>query len=294
MSAADRYEPPGKMIAVEGRLVHALEGGTGSPTIVFESGMGGNLLDWTRVIAALPPRLHHFAYDRAGLGWSAPGPDPRSPARIVTELEAALAAARIDPPYVLVAHSMGCRYARLLALRHPAEVAGLVLVDGYHEAWDAAVGPQAVESFISARIRFWRTAAVLGRLGIVRLLGRRLVPLLGPDFRQLPETERARYIEVLTAPRALDVAADELRHGGDSSDDLRDANLGDVPVVVIAHGLPFRDTTQERAWQDSQVEMAARSSRGRLIRAAGSSHSVMIAEPNVVVEAIVGLVGPEA
>ena len=289
MSAVDRYGSPGQQIPLDGGSVHVVASGTGNPTVVFESGMGGNLLDWTAVTAALPSTVHLLAYDRAGLGWSDPRPGPRTPERIVDELETVLGATGTDPPYVFVAHSMGARYARLFATRHPGDVAGLVLVDGYHESWDAAVGPEALASFITARLRLWRLVGLLARVGVVRLLGGRLVSLLGPDYRHMPDTERSRYVAMLAEGRALQVAGDELRHGGDSSDTLRHASLGDLPLVVITHGVPFRNEMQEQAWQASQLEMAARSSRGRLVRAARSAHSVMIAEPQVVLDAIQGV-----
>ncbi len=291
MSALNRYVPPGRRVLVDGGQVHFVEAGAGSPTVIFESGMGGNLLDWIRVMAGLPDAMHVVAYDRAGLGWSDPRSGPRSPSRIVDELEAVLRATRAEPPYIFVAHSMGCRYVRLFVVRRPDVAAGLVLVDGYHESWDVAVGPEELASFINARIRFWSMVALLGRLGFVHMLGPRLVSLLGPDYRDLPRAERARYVEVLAEPQALRVAGDELRHGGDSSDVLGDMTFGDMPVTVIVHGIPFPNAAQERAWQESQEEMVARSNRGSLIRAARSSHAVMIAEPDVVIDAIVDLVG---
>jgi pimeloyl-ACP methyl ester carboxylesterase len=286
VSSIDRHEPPGRVVEVQGRKVHFIEAGTGSPTVVFESGMGANVLDWTRVFTDLPAPMHRLAHDRAGLGWSDAPSTPRTPAQIVDELEALLEAAGQEPPYVFVAHSMGSRYVRLFAARHRGAVAGLVLVDGYHESWDLAVGPEALASFIKARVQFWKVAALLGRLGIVRLLGGLTVSLFGPDYRQMPRAERRRYAEILTESRALEVASQELIHGGDSNEDLNRASLGDLPVVVIAHGVPFRDPGQEQAWQASQVEMAARSSRARLVRAEGSAHSVMIAEPELVIGAI--------
>jgi hypothetical protein len=60
---------------------------------------------------------------------------------------------------------------------------------------------------------------------------------------------------------------------------------------VITHGVPFRDAAQEQAWQESQLDMAGRSSRSRLVRAARSAHSVMVAEPELVVDAIEEVVG---
>ena len=286
MDARMRYKAPGRRVSVNGRDVHVVERGTGPQTVVFEAGVGGNSLDWLGVMTALPTSLHLVAYDRLGLGWSDSPSDARTPVRIVDELEALLRAIGADPPYVFVAHSLGCRYLRLFTARHPESVAALVLVDGFHESWDEAVGPAALASFVSARARVYRLAALMSRTGIMRLLGRRGVSLFGPDFRGLPHDQRAPYAALLAQPRAMDVAIDELRRSGESNAALADASLGDMPLTVMTHGLAFPDAIQERAWQDSQSEMAARSSRGRLISAPDAGHSIMIASPALVADAI--------
>jgi pimeloyl-ACP methyl ester carboxylesterase len=69
------------------------------------------------------------AYDRAGYGFSDPGPLPRDGQAIAHDLERGLAAAGIRGPYVLVAHSAGGLYARLFAARHHRDVKGMVFVD---------------------------------------------------------------------------------------------------------------------------------------------------------------------
>jgi pimeloyl-ACP methyl ester carboxylesterase len=48
---------------------------------------------------------------------------------MVRELRTLLRKAKIDPPYILVGHSLGGMNVRLFAIRYPDEVAGLVLVD---------------------------------------------------------------------------------------------------------------------------------------------------------------------
>lgn len=286
MDARRRYQAPGRFVSVDGRSVQVVERGTGPQTVVFEAGVGGNSLDWLEVMSALPPGLHLIAYDRLGLGWSDSPSAPRTPGRIVDELEALLQAIGADPPYLFVTHSQGCRYTRLFTARHPGSVAGLVLVDGFHESWDEAVGPAALAAFTTARVRLYKTAALMSRTGIMRLLGNRGVSLLGPDFRSLPHDQRARYAALLAQPSAMEIAIDELRRSGESNAALADASFGDLPLTVITHGLAFPDATQERAWQDSQAEMAARSSRGRLISAPGAGHSIMIASPRLVADAI--------
>src|SRR6185369_150774 len=58
-----------------------------------------------------------------------PRPDVETPARIVADLHALLAAAGEKPPYVMVGASAGGLYVRLYQLDYPSEVIGLVLVD---------------------------------------------------------------------------------------------------------------------------------------------------------------------
>ncbi len=70
-----------------------------------------------------------LTYLRAGIGRSAPGPEPRSAEQIARELHALLATLQIAPPYVLVGHSAGGLYVRVFAHLYPQEIAGLILVD---------------------------------------------------------------------------------------------------------------------------------------------------------------------
>ena len=103
--------------------------GQGSPTVVFDAGWS----DWAPAWAVVEPRIAAFtracAYDRAGSGFSEPGPVPRTTERIATELHDALHAGNISGPFVLVGSAYGGDHVRAFADLFPTEVAGLVLVD---------------------------------------------------------------------------------------------------------------------------------------------------------------------
>jgi pimeloyl-ACP methyl ester carboxylesterase len=99
------------------------------PTIVFESNLGETLTGWAMVEPEVAPYAATFAYDRGGLGGSEKGPAPRDAKQIALELRTALQAAKLPPPYILVAHSAGAFYARVFAGDYPEEVAGIVLVE---------------------------------------------------------------------------------------------------------------------------------------------------------------------
>jgi len=129
----------GRKVDLGGYRLHLRCAGRGAPTVVFDAGLGDSGDAWSRVAPDVARFTRACVYDRAGLGRSDPGPQPRTSGRIVGELHALLARAGERAPFVLVGHSFGGLSARLYATRFPAEVAGLVLVEATHEDFpDAA------------------------------------------------------------------------------------------------------------------------------------------------------------
>jgi pimeloyl-ACP methyl ester carboxylesterase len=137
-----------KQIDAGGHQLRMRIAGHGSPTVVFEAGgtgaAGGPLEAWERVQPTVSEFTRTVAYDRAGIGLSAPGPKPRDAIQIARELHAALANARIAPPYLLVGHSFGGPFVRVFAGLYPNEVAGMLLIDPTQEEfmdWNQARDP---------------------------------------------------------------------------------------------------------------------------------------------------------
>jgi pimeloyl-ACP methyl ester carboxylesterase len=91
----------------------------------------------TLLVAKLHERIAELTtsvlYDRAGTGWSDPAELPRTAAEVTGELRDLLTVAGVPEPYVLAGHSLGGAYARHFAQRFPGAVAGLLLLDPFHE-----------------------------------------------------------------------------------------------------------------------------------------------------------------
>ncbi|HWJ35404.1 MAG TPA: alpha/beta fold hydrolase [Steroidobacteraceae bacterium] len=107
--------------------------GAGPRTIVLESGFGDTLDIWQ----AIQPRVaancaRTFSYNRAGYLDSDPAVAARDAASIVSELREELQRRNVNPPYVLVGHSLGGLYMQYFARNFPSDVAGLVLIDSTH------------------------------------------------------------------------------------------------------------------------------------------------------------------
>ncbi len=123
------------------RLAYDVEG-TGSPTVIFDSGCGGHSEEWRDVKSQVARFTRVFTWDRAGCGASERGPIPRTSGQVVTELRTLLRRAGIQPPFVMVGHSFGGMNVRLFASRFLEEVAGLILIDSAHEQSGSQFPPE--------------------------------------------------------------------------------------------------------------------------------------------------------
>jgi len=145
-------EQPGaqtRYVDVGGYKLRMKMAGTGAPTIVLDCGFGDGLEVWDEVFPEVARFARVIAYDRAGLGKSEPGPEPRSFIQIATELHTLLHRANIVPPYVLVGHSMGGANVRAFAHLFKDEVAGIVFVDPINENIWSFVGQKEREAEIA-------------------------------------------------------------------------------------------------------------------------------------------------
>ncbi len=122
--------------------------GHGPLTVVLEAGLGDTLDVWTNVqplIAASCTRT--FAYTRAGYPGSDPASGPRDAETIVSELRSELKRRGIQPPYVLVGHSLGGLYMQYFARQYADEIKGLLLVDSSHWNQQLHLDPGAPDAF---------------------------------------------------------------------------------------------------------------------------------------------------
>lgn len=139
--------------------------GSGSPTVILQSGFGNAGDVWSLAEADVPAVQPSLAagnrvcsYDRPGslrtndFGGASPGrsdavPMPRDPADVVTELHDLLAAAHVPGPYVLVGHSLGGPLNVLFARTYPDDVVGMVTVDSPAPSLRTLITPEQWSQF---------------------------------------------------------------------------------------------------------------------------------------------------
>lgn len=238
------------------RLFYARTGrrATGGPTVVLVHGAGGSRLHWPAALRRLPGATV-YAIDLPGHGRSA-GPGCDSIAGYVAAVIGLLDDTETARA-VWVGHSMGGAIAQMAALRHPARVAGLVLIGtGAHltSATELLTGPVydfegAVEALTQ---RAWGDDGPPA-----------LVQLSHQAMAQLPP---AVLHGDLLACRAFDLRA----------------QLGDIeaPALVIA-GTADRLTPHIHS-----VQLAQGLPHARLVTVPDAGHMVALEHPDLVADAV--------
>lgn len=297
--SARRYAAPGALIDLGGQRLHVMCAGNGRPTVLFESGIAASSLSWTRVLREVGAFTRACAYDRAGLGWSDPGRAPRTVARMLGELQGVLAKAAGDGPFVLVGHSFGAFLVCAYASQHPADIAGLVLLDP-PSAWHAITREQA--RLLRGGIQLSRLGGVLARFGVVRaclalLTGgapgvpRNFVRIFGPtaartldrlvgEVRKLPPDVHPVVQALWCQPKCFRAMADHLAALEETAAAVgRLTGLPDVPLAIVSSGDQPPDVIAKHR------ELARFSPSGRHVVAAGG-HWIQFDEPDLVVTII--------
>jgi pimeloyl-ACP methyl ester carboxylesterase len=101
----------------------------GTPAVIFENGLGVDLSHWNTILDSVARFAPVFAYDRTGTGESERIFRMPTIQSISNDLKALLQSAHVDPPYILVGHSLGGVFIRAFAGYFPGDIAGLVFID---------------------------------------------------------------------------------------------------------------------------------------------------------------------
>ena len=305
------YAQLGQLVSVDGARLNLYCMGSGSPTVVFDSGWE----DWAPAWATVQPQIAKWtracSYDRAGAGFSDPGPMPRTSVHIAEELYTALHHSGISGPYILVGNAFGGDNVRTFTDLYMGEVAGLVLDDA--DADDSE--PKAMrdeqhrkEVGIVSRLRDCRNAiaehkalpALPSRPGqpqrsCAQQFFRGLPeaawsPQLNAKLREIAETKVAMYDAYISEMEEMPVDEAYLEQHRRS--------MGSRPVRVLTsgnHGVGHLETkpadTPEHVNYEQQTTLAqARwltlSTNARQIFARHSSEYIQFDEPETVINAI--------
>lgn len=263
---------PGALIDVGGFRLHIDCEGYGTPTVIFDVGLGGSALEWRPVVDEVRQFTRVCTYDRAGYGWSDTGPLPRTSSTIANELYLLLEAVDFERPFVLVGHSYGGYNMQLFARRYPFLAAGLILVDSSH--------PAQAERFLAPPIGLKTVPST--RWGVVKFGNP------PPPHRKLAAAAKRLMRAHMARWRTRRTLAHEFLGFRDSAREVRNAQaLAAVPMVVVSRGKRVwpqnaRGDLLENLWIELQAELADQSPYSAHIVARNSGHHVHLDQPKLV------------
>jgi pimeloyl-ACP methyl ester carboxylesterase len=282
------YPPPGRMFDIGGRQLHLDCAGKGAPTVVLVAGGGAYSIDWQLVQPRIAQQTRVCSYDRAGLGWSDPGPADETVEQTVADLHSLLGVAGETGPFVLVGASIGGIYIRGYHHAYPGDVAALVFTNSSSRVGFLSEGKGGL---------IWDLSEEELRSGYpLPAANRPPRPTReGEPFDRLPPDLQAirlwldiRFWEKSDPARAT---ADsllswrrEFRREFDQMDPRKPA-LGTLPVVVVSSQAPATVTDLRK--RDAAGPMLDFLSANSVhITAAGSGHEIHLYQPDTVVQGI--------
>jgi pimeloyl-ACP methyl ester carboxylesterase len=251
-----------------GRKLYLECRGTGSPTVILESGYHDSSQPWSLndgFPPAVLPGVAGFtkicAYDRPGTllytdppritDRSSPVRMPRTAQDVTSDLHALLGAAEVPGPYILVAHSLGGLFVRLYAQTYPDQVRGLVLVDAFPAELPALFGSQ------------WPAYRQVLNNPLPQFAN-------NPDFEQIDVDASITQIEKAPALRRMPLVVL-----------TKTEPFGRPPSLV---GFAFADL--ERFWPEAAQDLVKLEPDTPHIFATGSDHYIQVHQPDLVVQSI--------
>jgi pimeloyl-ACP methyl ester carboxylesterase len=271
-AAAATLPARGQMVDIGGRSLRMVcagpeRGVSTKPTVLLEAGAFGFSADWAVVQDQLAAQgVRSCAYDRAGLGWSDPGPGPRDGLAVVSDLEALLKASGEPGPFVLVGHSMAGLRVRLFAARNPSLVSGVVLVDAATpEDMDDPHTKHYVSTFAGAS----RLVAFVAAFGLLQPM--KTAPFA--DRIGLTPDAKLEKKEMFASARHNRVADEEVATWPITARQARQAGSYDpawpVAVITAEHG-------DGAAWKPQHDAPAKASNHGYIEEVMGSEHASLL------------------
>jgi pimeloyl-ACP methyl ester carboxylesterase len=254
---------PGQLVDVGGHRLHLRCAGSGTPTVLLESGLGETGAYWGWISPAVAKDTRVCVYDRAGRGWSDPLSVPQDGVAVATNLHILLDRAHVPGPFVLVGHSSGAQYVRIFAGRYPEQVAGMVLLDG--QPAEAFEGLPSYSMFYRVFHRIFAVLPTLARLGVGRVVVQPYAALPAParDMQRVHYASAGFYVSLRNEFEELPASLAQARSF---------QSLGDRPLIVVT------------AAQDAQVgwlplqDRLAGLSTNRSHRVVPSTHIALVTD----------------
>jgi pimeloyl-ACP methyl ester carboxylesterase len=292
----------------DGRDLHFVCMGKGSPTVILTAGLGDDASAWSNIQPSMARISRTCAWDRPGFALSDGSPAKQTVLTTGADLEAALTRGAIKGPYILVGHSLGAFETLLFADRHLKAVAGILLIDPSYPGQTAFLRrtrPSTFEPNQDRRgqsVAFLRKCAAGLRSGAIKPGGSdpescfAYPPIYPPVFKAALDAKIANPIQ-------YESLASFLENADDGSDLVVNParNYADIPLIVLTAtrmnmwaGITKNQEAEQAAfaveWNRAHDAYAALSTRGINARVPDAGHYIQRDKPQVVLDALEAVV----
>ncbi len=273
---------------IDGNQIHFVKKGHGGPTVVFQSGLGGDHKIWEQIQDSLSQLTTTISYDRIGLQWSDPSTQVKTLESIKNELFRLLEKTNCPKPYVLVGHSLAGITLRPFIRDYSKDISGIVLLDVSHPL-DVKRSSDELKKYLRVPPLWLMT--ILVETGIARLF-----LTLQPFIQDLPKDHwMNRYIRdyLYRSYKTL------LREAVDDDRMFEEAesikSFFNIPLVVITGSYPdgagfLTDPGLESEYlfihRELQHDLLNLSTNSRQMMAFKSGHYVPLQDPAIVIDAV--------
>jgi pimeloyl-ACP methyl ester carboxylesterase len=246
--------PPKRRLQTRAGALEYVMSGAGRPSIVLLNGAGVTLEGWRGLYPAIEQFGTVFAWNRFGVKGSDAPRLAQTGAVVVASLRELLAYAGLQPPYVLVAHSLGGLYANLFARLYPREISAVLFLEATHPNDQEVLKPRETQL----------TRALTKVLSLPQWL-----------FRANLHSEI----------RSVDRIVHEVTVAGP---------FPAIPVAVVSGGSHppkwLMTPAAQQARRSHQEDLARLSPNGEHVVAANSGHFPQLSEPDLVLDILGRLV----
>lgn len=259
------------IIDVDKHKMHFIKKGIHVPTLVLDVGFAESYKDWIPLLDELSQRCRIFCYDRAGYGMSEIGPFPRTCAKAADELKELLDRTNTKGPYILVGHSLGAMNMQMFANKYNSEILGMVLLD-----------PPPLD---------WIMGNTFPELKIMAEKQTEKFSELAESMRNSDDIDRVNqakfYLTLASEHREMFLSS--------SKQIARIESFKDLPLIIIASGKPNpafgKDAIHfQDFWNNQCKQLAGKSSRGKFLLAAESSHHIHHDNPDIILKSLEELI----
>ncbi|MBU5592932.1 alpha/beta hydrolase [Clostridium sp. MSJ-4] len=222
----------GKYVSIDESKIFYDVVGHGKATIILDSDIGADHLEWSKFVKSIPKEFRVFYYDRAGYGLSEASNKERTMEDEVKNLSDILYRGAINGPYIFVGNSYGSLLATNFAKAYPEQVIGVMLIDPILEK-DLMVKEN--QKTLSKEIRIKSSQKFFANVGFVRMLNNLKLVNIKNDITSLLTPENAEVFNSSTVSKKYLKAYKEelniLKNYNLKSQEK--ALLGEKPLVLL-------------------------------------------------------------